>query len=115
VLRVGTRPSRLPRLLDRLADTPGAGAVTAGLATGIGTAVLPADPAVIADAHRRVHEAGGVSVLRSRPDGADLPAWGPAPSALGLLRAVSDELDPTGRLGGGRFAPWLEASERCGR
>lgn len=109
VLRVGTRPSRLPPLLDRLADTPGAGAVTAGLATGIGTAALPADPAVIAEAHRQVHEAGGVSVLRSRPDGADLPAWGPAPSALGLLRAVRDELDPTGRLGAGRFAPWLEA------
>ncbi|MBO0850211.1 MAG: FAD-binding protein [Pseudonocardia sp.] len=113
MLRVGTRPSRLPRLLDRLADTPGAGAVTAGLATGIGTVALPSEPAVVAEAHREVHAAGGVSVLRSRPDGADLPAWGPAPSALGLLHAVREELDPTGRLGSGRFAPWLEACGRC--
>ncbi|WP_037066696.1 FAD-binding oxidoreductase [Pseudonocardia acaciae] len=107
VLRVGARPSRLPGLLERLADVPGAGGVTAGLATGIGTVTLPADPAVVAEAHRAVHEAGGTSALRSRPAaGADLPAWGPAPSALAVLRAVHDELDPDGRLGGGRFSPW---------
>ncbi|GAA5159345.1 FAD-binding oxidoreductase [Pseudonocardia eucalypti] len=104
VLRVGTRPSRLAPLLGELAGTR----VTAGLATGVGTLTLPAEPDVVAEAHRRVHAVGGTSMLRSRPAGTELPAWGPPPSALGLLRAVHAELDPTGRLGAGRFTPWLE-------
>lgn len=107
VLRVGTRPSRLAPLLGELGGTQ----MTAGLATGMATLTLPADAEAIAEAHRRVHEAGGSSMLRSRPPGAELPAWGPPPSALGLLRAVRAELDPAGRLGAGRVAPWLDDPE----
>jgi glycolate oxidase FAD binding subunit len=103
VLRIGVRPSRLPGVLAGLP----ARSVTAGLGTGVATVALPADAAAVAAAHAAVHAAGGTSVLRSRPAGFDGPAWGPPPSALAVLRAVKKELDPTGRLGPGRFAPWL--------
>ena len=103
VLRIGVRPSRLPGVLAGL-DTR---AVTAGLGTGVATVALPADPVAVAAAHAAVHAAGGTSVLRSRPVGLDASAWGPAPSALAVLRAVKQELDPAGRLGPGRLAPWL--------
>jgi glycolate oxidase FAD binding subunit len=103
VLRIGVRPSRLPRVLAGL-DTRG---VTAGLGTGVATVALPADPVAVAAAHAAVHAAGGTSVLRSRPTGLDASAWGPAPSAVAMLRAVKQELDPAGRLGPGRLAPWL--------
>jgi glycolate oxidase FAD binding subunit len=46
-------------------------------------------------------------VLRSRPPGHELPAWGSPPSALPVLRAIKNDLDPSGRLGAGRFAPWM--------
>jgi glycolate oxidase FAD binding subunit len=107
VLRVGARPSRLAGLLARLTAELGADRVTAGLGTGIGTLTLPAEPDAVATAHRLVHQAGGTSALRARPAGSAAPAWGPPPSAVGVLRAVRAELDPDGRLGAGRFAPWL--------
>jgi glycolate dehydrogenase FAD-binding subunit len=100
-VRIGVRPSRLPAVLDALP----ASAVTAGLGTGVATVSLPAD--AVADTHERVHAAGGTSVLRSRPAGADVPAWGPPPSALAVLRALKTELDPRGRFGPGRFSPWM--------
>ncbi len=103
VLRIGVRPSRLPGVLAGLP----ARSITAGLGTGVATVALPADPAAVSAAHTAVHAAGGTSVLRSRPAAFDGPAWGPPPSALAVLRAVKKELDPTGRLGPGRFAPWL--------
>jgi glycolate oxidase FAD binding subunit len=103
VLRLGVRPSRLPRLL---AELP-ARAVTAGLGMGVATVVLPSDPEAVAAAHAAAHAAGGTSVLRSRPAGSSAPAWGPPPSALAVLRAVKKSLDPAGRLGPGRLAPWL--------
>jgi glycolate oxidase FAD binding subunit len=85
-------------------------AVTAGLGTGVATAVLPADADVVAQAHAAVHAAGGTSMLRDRPTGLDAPAWGPPPSAVGVLRAVKSQLDREGRLGPGRFAPWFDRS-----
>jgi glycolate oxidase FAD binding subunit len=103
VLRIGVRPSRLPGVLAGLDPR----SVTAGLGTGVATVALPADPVAVAAAHAAVHAAGGTSVLRSRPVGLDASAWGPAPSALAVLRAVKQELDPAGRLGPGRLAPWL--------
>ncbi len=99
-LRIGVRPSRLPAVL---ADLP-AEAITAGLGTGVATVSLPLE--AVAAAHARVHAAGGTSVLRSRPSEADVPAWGPPPSAIAVLRAVKAELDPQGRFGPGRFDPW---------
>ncbi|HVH24592.1 MAG TPA: FAD-binding protein, partial [Pseudonocardia sp.] len=101
VLRVGVRPSDLPRVLAALPAT----AITAGLGTGIATVTV--DPDAVAAAHAAVHAAGGTSVLRSRPAGTDPPAWGPPPSALPVLKAVKAELDPDGRLGPGRFDPWM--------
>jgi glycolate oxidase FAD binding subunit len=101
VLRIGARPSRLPDLLEALPTAT----VTAGLGTGVATVAL--DPAAVAEAHERVHAAGGTSVLRARPDGSDAPAWGPPPSAVGVLRAVKAELDPHGRFCPGRFDPWM--------
>ncbi|TWF79357.1 glycolate oxidase FAD binding subunit [Pseudonocardia hierapolitana] len=100
-LRIGVRPSLLPAVL---ADLP-TESVTAGLGTGVATVALP--PAAVAAAHARVHAAGGTSVLRSRPAGAEVPAWGPPPSAIAVLRAVKAELDPQGRFGPGRFDPWM--------
>ncbi|HEY1973537.1 MAG TPA: FAD-binding protein [Pseudonocardia sp.] len=108
ILRVGTRPSRLAVLFQRLSAEFGGRNPVAGLGTGIGTIAVPAEPDAVAAAHRAVAEVGGVTVLRGRPeDGPELPGWGPAPSSVGLLRAVRDELDPTHRLGRGRFSPWL--------
>jgi glycolate oxidase FAD binding subunit len=102
VLRVGTLPSRLPAVLGSL---PGVTGVTAGLGTGVATVSL--DPAGVARTHALVHTAGGTAVLRSRPAGADLPAWGPPPSAIAVLRSVKNALDPQGRFGPGRFDPWM--------
>ena len=107
VLRVGARPSRLPAVIAELTSELGATGVTAGLATGVGTVTLPADPDVVARAHQLVYGVGGSSMLRSRPPGCVAPAWGPAPSAIEVLRAVQAELDPRGRLGAGRFHPWM--------
>jgi glycolate oxidase FAD binding subunit len=61
----------------------------------------------VGDAHTTVHAAGGTSALRTRPAGSDPPAWGPPPSALPVLQALKAELDPDGRFGPGRFAPWM--------
>jgi glycolate oxidase FAD binding subunit len=101
VVRIGVRPSRLPALLASLPVTAG----TAGLGTGVATVTVPVG--AVADVHARVHAAGGTSVLRARPAGAQLPAWGPAPSAVGVLRAVKHAFDPDDRLGPGRFDPWM--------
>ncbi|MFC4948970.1 FAD-binding oxidoreductase [Pseudonocardia sp. GCM10023141] len=102
VLRVGARPSRLPALL---ASLPGVVSITAGLGTGVATVALA--PGSVADAHALVHAAGGTSVVRARPAGADVPAWGPPPSALGVLKAVKTALDPQDRFGSGRFREWM--------
>jgi glycolate oxidase FAD binding subunit len=101
VLRIGARPSVLAGLVAELA----ADAATVGLGTGVATVSLPPD--AVADAHARVHAVGGTSQLRYRPPGADAPAWGPPPSAIAVLKAVKNELDPDGRFGPGRFSPWM--------
>ncbi|GDY32524.1 FAD-binding oxidoreductase [Gandjariella thermophila] len=105
VLRIGCRPSRLPGVLARI-DPPGTG-VTAGLLTGIATVTVPAEPAGVAVAHTAVTAAGGTSVLRHHPATAELPAWGQAPSAVAVLRALKKELDPDTRLAPGRFGAWF--------
>jgi glycolate oxidase FAD binding subunit len=104
-LRVGCRPSRLPGVLAGFG--PHCSAVTAGLLTGIATVTLPAEATVISDAHAAVTAAGGTSVLRHHPEAADLPAWGQVPSAVTVLRALKQELDPDGRFAPGRFGSWL--------
>lgn len=101
-LRVGCLPSRLPALV---ASLPGITRVTAGLGTGVATVAL--DPAGVAEAHALVHAAGGTSAVRASPPGSDVPAWGPPPSAIAVLTAVKNALDPQGRFGPGRFEPWM--------
>lgn len=116
VLRLGVAPSRLTEVLDALRERTGAGGITAAPATGVATLTLPlgdtagpdtAGPDLVTTAHALVAEAGGTSSLRHRPDAAVLPAWAPAPSSAGLLRAVAASFDPDQRFGRGRLAPWL--------
>lgn len=107
VLRIGVRPAALPALLAALPVA----SVTAGLGTGLATVALPADAGAVAAAHAAVHAVGGTSALRDRPADLDAPAWGPPPSAVGVLRAVKRAFDPAGRLGPGRFLPWFDGSE----
>lgn len=115
VLRLGVIPSRLAALLDALdGDAGGLTEVTASPRTGVATVALPADAEVVAGAHRRVADAGGTASLRQRPPGADLPAFGPAPTAAALLRTVVSSLDPDQRFGRGRLAPWVPLPEPSG-
>ena len=81
--------------------------VTAGLGTGVATVVLP--PTRTPSPRRTppcTPRAGRPCCAAARP-GSTAPAWGPPPSALAVLRAVKNALDPAGRLGPGRFAPWF--------
>ncbi|MBC3190720.1 FAD-binding protein [Pseudonocardia sp. C8] len=101
VVRIGCAPRTLAPLIGRLPAT----AVTAGLATGVATVTVPAT--AVPEVHDTVAAAGGTSVLRDRPASAEVPAWGPAPSSLALLRAVKTRLDPDARFAPGRFDPWM--------
>lgn len=98
VVRVGCRPSRLPGVLAACGGT-----AVAGLGTGIGTVVVPAED--VDRVHDAVSAAGGTSVTRQRTHAR---AWGQRPSAFRTLRALKHELDPTGRLSPGRFEKWFE-------
>lgn len=100
VLRIGTRPARLPEVVGALP----ASAATVGLGTGVATVTLPVS--AVAAAHATVHAAGGTSTLRRRPADLDVPAWGPPPTALPMIAALKRGLDPDDRLGPGRFDPW---------
>ena len=83
-----------------------ASAVTAGLGTGIATVTLPPD--AVADAHAAVHAAGGTSVLRARPAGADVPGLGPA--AVGARRAAGRSRPSSTRTAASAPAastPWM--------
>lgn len=100
-VRIGSRPSRLPGLLDRF-KAPAA----AGLATGVATLSMPADD--VDRVHDAVTEVGGTSVTRGAA-GAQARPWGRQPSALRVLRAVKRELDPAHRLDSGRFGSWFDS------
>ncbi|WP_171908554.1 FAD-binding oxidoreductase [Streptomyces nanshensis] len=118
VLRAATSPARLPRLAERLRelteDTPVEARLLSGLAQGLHTVVLSggdaAQHAACLTAWRdAVYEAGGSATLRRRREGVDeaADAWGPAPSALAVLRSLKRQFDPGGRCAPGRFAPWF--------
>ncbi|MFP5022885.1 FAD-binding oxidoreductase [Pseudonocardia phyllosphaerae] len=101
VVRIGCAPARLAPLPAQLPVR----AVTAGLATGVATVTVPA--AAVPEVHATVAAANGTSVLRDRPADADVPAWGPEPSAMPVFRALKDRLDPDARFAPGRFDPWM--------
>lgn len=107
VLRIGVLPSLLCGVLDELdTSTGGLRAVTASPLTGVATVTVPASVDAVTGAHAAVAASGGTTVLRQR-SAPDLPAFGPAPSSVALLRAVAASFDPGHRFGRGRLAPWL--------
>jgi len=82
-------------------------------ALGLHTARFSGTPAQQAAAfdqwRREIVAVGGTVALRERPAevDAEIDPLGPAPSSVGLLRAVKARLDPDGRCAPGRLAPWL--------
>jgi glycolate oxidase FAD binding subunit len=113
----GTLPSRLTDVATALAGAADAAGVDVTLAShatlGLHTARfsgLPAQQAAAFDRWRReIVAIGGTVVLRERPAevDAEIDPLGPAPSSVGLLRAIRARLDPDGRCAPGRLAPWL--------
>lgn len=111
VLRLGVAPMRLTPVLDEIERAAGGlAAVTATPGTGVATVTVAPTVEAVTAAHACVAAAGGTSTLRGRPAGAALPAFGPPPSSVALLRAVVASLDPDHRFGRGRLAPWLPAT-----
>jgi glycolate oxidase FAD binding subunit len=111
VFRSGTLPSRMPWFATRLAELAGDSAtLSSSVGVGVHTARLrsgdpAADAAVFATLRDEVAAAGGSTTAIRRAG--DVPAWGPPPPAVALMRAVKQKFDPGGRLGAGRFAPWF--------
>jgi glycolate oxidase FAD binding subunit len=113
----GTLPSRLTAVATALAGAADAAGVDVSLAShaalGLHTARFSGPPAQQAAAfdqwRREIVAVGGTVALRERPPevDADIDPLGPAPSSVGLLRAVKARLDPDGRCAPGRLAPWL--------
>jgi glycolate oxidase FAD binding subunit len=113
----GTLPSRLTAVATALAGAADAAGVDVSLAShaalGLHTARFSGPPAQQAAAfdqwRREIVAVGGTVALRDRPPevDADIDPLGPAPSSVGLLRAVKARLDPDGRCAPGRLAPWL--------
>ncbi len=79
-----------------------------GLGTGAATLTVPGEE--IEAVHDAVDRAGGTSVVRSTPPDRTR-AWNRAPSAVRVLRALKDELDPGRRFCPGRFGSWLDDRE----
>ncbi|HEX5496011.1 MAG TPA: FAD-binding oxidoreductase [Mycobacteriales bacterium] len=118
VIRAGTRPDRLPDVVEALRRAAGPAGVTAELtssvAAGVHTARLRGGDAAghaacLRDWRAAVRDLGGTVTLRRRRDGVDdlVPAWGPPAPSVGVLRALKARFDPDRRFAPGRFAPWF--------
>ena len=70
---------------------------------------LSTHAATIGQWRQAIERLGGATTLRERPQGltALIDAWGAAPSAITVLRAVKSAFDPGDLLGRGRFHPWF--------
>jgi glycolate oxidase FAD binding subunit len=108
VFRLGTLPSLWPWVSDRArklsADAP---VLTSSVGAGTHTVRLggDADPDAFHRLREDVTERGGSTVVLRR--GIDVPAWGPPPASVAVMRAVKQRFDPSHRFGAGRFAPWI--------
>jgi glycolate oxidase FAD binding subunit len=108
VFRCGTLPSRMPWFAARLAELAGDSAtLSSSLGVGVHTVRLRAGDAaaVLGSLRDEVASAGGSTTAIRRAG--EVPAWGSPPPAVAVMRAVKQQFDPGGRLGGGRFAPWF--------
>jgi glycolate oxidase FAD binding subunit len=88
--------------------------VAAGLLTGrvdvrVAAALLSTHAAVVGQWREVIEGFGGAMTMRERPKGLTglIDAWGAAPSAVAVLRAVKKAYDPGDLLGRGRFHPWF--------
>jgi glycolate oxidase FAD binding subunit len=111
VFRAGLLPSLAPWFAARLDELAGSTAdLSSSLGVGVHTVRLrspdPAAQAGVLTALRDEVTAKGGSITVFRRAG-DVPAWGPPPPAVALMRAVKQRFDPDHRLGAGRFAPWF--------
>ncbi|MFI6377102.1 FAD-binding oxidoreductase [Streptomyces sp. NPDC050546] len=107
VFRIGALPGLWPWVAERVGTAAGSAPVlSGGLGTGVHTVRLPD---VTAAAFGRLREdiagRGGSTVVLRR--GIDVPAWGPPPASVAVMRAVKQRFDPSDRFGAGRFTPWF--------
>lgn len=77
-------------------------------ATGLGTVLLKGDAAevtsILSVFRKRTEEAGGSMVILGRSESArTLDAWGNPSDAIGVMRALKQQLDPKSTLNTGRF------------
>lgn len=116
VARAASLPGRLGEVaeaLERSAERAGVGASLTSRA-GLGlhgarlTGPLEAQAQAVALWRAEVSRLGGSVVVTRRPAGLAglVEVWGPAPSAVAVMRRVKEQLDPAGRLAPGRFSPW---------
>jgi glycolate oxidase FAD binding subunit len=107
VFRSGMLPSRMPWFAARLQELADASAdISSAVGVGVHTVRLRGGHAgVLATLRDEVAAAGGSTTAIRRAG--EVPAWGPPPPAVALMRAVKRQFDPDGRLGAGRFAPWF--------
>jgi glycolate oxidase FAD binding subunit len=114
VVRAACLPGQLPVAVDDLARVADESGVTADVSAhamlGVMTARLSGgDPAAhaacVAGWRDRLRPLGGHAVVRRHDPDVDrvIDVWGPAPSAIGLMRQVKRQFDPDNRCAPGRF------------
>jgi glycolate oxidase FAD binding subunit len=117
VARVGTLPTRTAQVARALAEAGDAEGVSTELAArpalGLHTARFGGPSEAVARAvtawRERMLALGASVLLQDRPPAVDalVDPVGPAPSAVGLLRALHRQLDPDARCAPGRLGSWL--------
>jgi glycolate oxidase FAD binding subunit len=111
VVRIGSRPSRLPEVIEALMVACAAGetdfAFCSHAVLGVHTARLRggrAATAIMALRTRMGELRGHVTTRRRGPDlGSGVDRWGAPPSGLDIMRRVKQELDPYDRCAPGTF------------